>query len=277
LTLRDTSIALQALDLYRSGNIEPQLLKKILKYVSSHNAQLQELGISLRGETCLTMSCVSCVSSCRALTSLKLSLHTTYNCRRNGETSFPNSLNLPLLTNLDLMNFIFCGGESGCAEPFSAFTKLNSLVICHCVIEDAQILNITSETLVNLVMRNNSTPFDFDKIELSAPSLRNFTFTSDKIVKIHGSGLSSVKLVNIDVSPQDSDWVKNVLVLLSWLQDLVSVESLRVTSTFLQVPCHIFRLYFYFLLNIFYFDKIQPTCIKLILIHPRFSLRRFSP
>jgi hypothetical protein len=252
LTLHDTSIALQALDLYRAGKIEPQLLKKILKYVSSHNAQLQELEISLHGDSCLIMSCVS---SCRALTSLKLSLPPgLYNRTSRGETLFPNSLNLPLLTNLDLKNFTFCGGESGCVEPFSIFTKLNSLVIRHCVVEDAQILNISSETLVNLTMCDNSTYPDLDKIELSAPSLRNFTFTNNRIVKIRGSGLSSVKLVNIVVSTWwYSDWVESALVLLSWLQDLVSVESLRVTSTFLQVPCHIFRLYFYFLLNIFYF------------------------
>ncbi|KAK2383256.1 hypothetical protein QL285_070727 [Trifolium repens] len=180
---------------------------------------------------------MSCVSSCRALTSLKLSLPPgLYNRTSRGETLFPNSLNLPLLTNLDLKNFTFCGGESGCVEPFSIFTKLNSLVIRHCVVEDAQILNISSETLVNLTMCDNSTYPDLDKIELSAPSLRNFTFTNNRIVKIRGSGLSSIKLVNIDVSTRwYSDWVESALVLLSWLQDLVSVESLRVTSTFLQI------------------------------------------
>ncbi|PNX93515.1 F-box family protein [Trifolium pratense] len=72
LTLRDTSTALHILDLKRGGDIEPQLLKKILNYVSSHNTQLQELGISVCGDKSLIKSCVS---SCHALTSLKLSVY----------------------------------------------------------------------------------------------------------------------------------------------------------------------------------------------------------
>ncbi|PNY06142.1 F-box family protein [Trifolium pratense] len=71
LTLRDTSTALHAFDLDRWGDIELQLFKKVLKCVSSQNTHLKELGISLHGDTSLVMSCVS---SCHALTSLKLSL-----------------------------------------------------------------------------------------------------------------------------------------------------------------------------------------------------------
>ncbi|KAK2383259.1 hypothetical protein QL285_070729 [Trifolium repens] len=50
--------------------------------------------------------------------------------------------------------------------------------------------------------------------------------------KICGSGLSSIKLVNID---DDSDSVDHALVLFSWLQDLANIESLRVTSITLQL------------------------------------------
>ncbi|GAU29476.1 hypothetical protein TSUD_65110 [Trifolium subterraneum] len=71
LTLHDTSTALHAFDLDRWGDIELPFFKKVLKCVCSHNTHLQELGISLHGDTCLVMSCVS---SCHALTSLKLSL-----------------------------------------------------------------------------------------------------------------------------------------------------------------------------------------------------------
>ncbi|PNY06141.1 F-box/LRR-repeat protein [Trifolium pratense] len=72
LTLRDPSTALHALDLDRRGDIEPHVLKKILNYVSSNKTHLKELGISIHGDGCLVMSCVS---SCHALTSLNLSIY----------------------------------------------------------------------------------------------------------------------------------------------------------------------------------------------------------
>lgn len=48
LTLCDNSTALHALDLDCRGDIEPELLKKILNYVCSHNTLLKELGIPIR-------------------------------------------------------------------------------------------------------------------------------------------------------------------------------------------------------------------------------------
>jgi hypothetical protein len=109
---------------------------------------------------------------------------------------------------------------------------LNSLVISSCEVKDAQILNISSETLVNLALHDNL--LDFAKIELSAPSLCTFTFTGGLLQKIYGSSLSSIKQVDIDAQEvlysEDS-----AMVLLSLLQDLANVESLAVTSTTLQV------------------------------------------
>ncbi|AES90503.2 putative F-box domain, leucine-rich repeat domain, L domain-containing protein [Medicago truncatula] len=243
LTLRNSSTSLQALNLDRRGDIEPQLLKKILNYICSHNTHLHELGISLRGGSGFILNCVS---SCHALTSLKLSLpprggHYYFT---SEETLFPKSLNLPLLTNLDLANLVFCGGESGCADPFLAFPKLNSLGIRCCKIKDAQILNISSETLVNLAIHYplekmklsyHDTSSKFAKIELSTPSLCTFTFIGSLIQKICGSGLSSVKQVNIDDSHQLYASAGNGLILLSWLLDFANVESFRVTSTTLQI------------------------------------------
>jgi hypothetical protein len=196
---------------------------------------------------------LNCVSTCRALTSLKLA-HPR-NRKNYKETLLPTSLNLPLLTSLDLTYFTFYGGENGCVEPFSAFTKLNSLVIRHCTVKDARILSISSETLVDLTMLNNSS--DFDKIVLSLPpSLSVFTFTGVHVLKICGNGLSSVKQVTIVAHDYEAS-VKYPSILLSWLQGLANVESLRVTSTTLQVPCHVFKLYFYSLLNKLFFLLIK--------------------
>jgi hypothetical protein len=172
-------------------------------------------------------------------------------------------LNLPSLTSLNLTNFVFCGAESGCVEPFFAFTKLNSLVISCCKVKDAQILSISSDTLVNLAIKdpleiiNLATQTDyssnFAEIKLSTPNLNTFNFTGDLIQKICRSGLSSVKQVNIDHSLQDDASVEHGLVIFNWLLDFANVESLTVTSTTLQVLCHVFRIYFYFLLKLLYY------------------------
>jgi hypothetical protein len=233
LTLRNSSTALHTLDVERDGIMEPKLLKKILNYVCSHNTHLQQLRINVTADSCLILNCVS---TCRALTSLKLA-HPG-NRKNYKETLLPTSLNLPLLTSLDLTYFTFYGGENGCVEPFSAFTKLNSLVIRHCTVKDARILSISNETLVDLAMHKPYDSCDIAKIEISAKSLCTFTITGYVIHKICGSSLSSIKQVNIDA--QDVDLPKDYgLVLLSWLQDLANVESLTVTSTTLQVPYHL--------------------------------------
>jgi hypothetical protein len=147
------------------GNIVPHLLKNILNYVRSHNIDIQQFGISVNGEICPILRCVS---SCRALTSLKLFVYPKD--RYGGKTLFPKSLNLPALTNLELDNFTFCASDNAeCAEPFTAFNSLNSLTICYCSGRDAPILSISNATLVNLTM--HCTSFNFNKIKLSTPSL----------------------------------------------------------------------------------------------------------
>ena len=148
-------------------------------------------------------------------------------------------MNLPALTSLDLTNFAFCGGENGCAEPFSVFTKLNSLVIRSCKVKDAQILNISSETLVDLAMHDNSC--DFAKIELSTSSLCNFTFSGRPLQRIRGSGISSVKHVSIEAEMY-SIREKYPWILFNWLLGFANVKSLKVTSSTLQVPLHVLRL-----------------------------------
>ncbi|CAJ2678326.1 unnamed protein product [Trifolium pratense] len=228
LTLRDSSTTLHTLDLVHHGKIESRLLKNVLNYVSSHNTHLKELGINVRADTCLILSCVS---SCRALTSLKLSMYPK-SCYNFSETLFPNSLNLPNLTSLDLTNFVFCGGQNGCAAPFLAFNKLNSLVIHKCTVKHAKILHISSETLVNLSMHNNK--FNIGIIELSTPNLHTFTFSGIPSQIICGSGLSSVKLVSIDALMYSNDRIPP-MVLLSWLLEFANLKSFIVSSTTLQV------------------------------------------
>lgn len=234
LTLRDTSTALLALDLHRPGLIEPYLLKKILKYVRSYNTL--ELGISVCADSALIFPHVS---SCQFLTSLKLLVYHRGRYYNNQKTVFPKALNLPVLTNLDLTSFAFSSDGNDYAEPFSAFGRLNSLAIHDCTVKDARILNISSETLVNLDTHSKSS--DFAKIELSTPSLCTLTFTGSPDQQICGSGLSSVKHVNI-AADIHFHWEEPPMVLLSWLQGLANAKSLTFSSTTLQVHWHVPRL-----------------------------------
>ncbi|XP_045796095.1 F-box/LRR-repeat protein At4g14103-like isoform X1 [Trifolium pratense] len=228
LSLRDNSILPHTFGFDRNGSINSSLLKKVANYVLSHNAKLLQLGIDVKGDI---RDILPCISSCQTLTSLKLSVSPKgrYNY---GRTLFPKSLNLTALTCLHLGNFAFCAGDDGRIEPFSAFNRLNSLIIDNCTVKDAQILCISSEKLVSLTMRNHS--FDVYQIELSAPSLCAFSFMGIPYQKFHGSSLSSVEQVNIDAEML-ANYSEPPLVLLSWLSDLPNIKSLTVSASTLQV------------------------------------------
>jgi hypothetical protein len=142
---------------------------------------------------------------------------------------------------------------------------LNSLVICSCKVKDAQILTISSDTLANLAIRSplgkinlaiQDNSSNMAKIELSTPSLYTFTYSGSLIQEICGSGLSSVKQVHIDESRQFSASVRHGLLVFNWLLDFANVESLALTSTTLQVPCHVLSLYYYFLKMLLFFKFI---------------------
>jgi hypothetical protein len=229
LTLRDSETALNTFYMDHRGGIEAQLLN----YIRPHSAHLGELGLPVK-DTPITMSFVS---SCLALTCLKLSICPHQNSKM---TLFPKHFTLPKLTSLDLTSFTFCGGENGRAEPFLYLKKLKELILCNCTVKDGRVLNLSSQTLINLSMHDNSS--NFMKIELFAPSLSSLTYTGRPIQTICGSGLSSVKQVNIDADMYSAGWENPPMVLLNWLKDLVNVTSLIVSSITLQVSHVLMRL-----------------------------------
>lgn len=228
LSLRDTSTTLHVLDFKRKGVLEPRVLNRILKYAFSHN--VQQLGINIQS---YVEHFPSCFGSCQTLTSLNLSVG-----HINGRwgTLYPNYLNFPALTNLSLHHFTFCGsGEDDIFEPFSKFKRLNSLIIHHCKLLDAQKLCISSATLVNLTIK--FTFYIRHKIELSnTPSLSTFVFEGIPVDKLSGSNtnLSSIKRLNIHLDM----WLilnDTPLILLNWLVELSNIESLTVSLSTLEV------------------------------------------
>jgi hypothetical protein len=225
LSLHDKETALHTLKFHREGIMESHLLKRIFKYAVSHN--VEKLYIN-----CYVEHFPLRYISCHTLTSLNLSANIKMDCQL---PIFSNSLNLPALSSLCLESFAFrSGGNDGCAEPFSSFNNLNTLIIQSFEILDEEYLLISNATLVNLTIKTSAQ--DYCKIELSTPSLCNFDFSGNPVHKLNGSNgnLSSIKHVSIDI-PIWSNKKKISLLLLNWLAKLPNIESLTVSAHILQV------------------------------------------
>jgi hypothetical protein len=163
---------------------------------------------------------------------------------------FPNSLNLPALTSLSLKYFAFVPSDDddACVDPFSVFKMLNTLIIDHCIVLNAQKLCISSTKLVNLtiLMWNlaNETQYIgiYFGIELHAPSLHTFVLTGRFTPKLFGSKsvFSSIKHVSIGLrchfaTPKSRETSS---LLLTWLVELANIESLTFFSNTLEVLYH---------------------------------------
>ncbi|XP_058781237.1 putative FBD-associated F-box protein At5g38570 [Vicia villosa] len=269
LSLRDSSISLHALDFkHKFGVLEPHILDKIADYAISHNVQrlrlsvirctaqiptslcssqtlthlkisiwydgVAQISLSLPALTYLKL-CVSCEKVAQfsldlpALTYLRLSLRA---CREN---LFPKSLYLPSLTTLQVEHFTFCAGDDGCAEPFSTFNKLKSLLINHCDVErGARTLRISNAMLVNLTICIDSYD-NYDKIDLCTPSLCAFAFHGFIIQNISWGNISSLKDVTIDAQLFPYGEGGNPLFIFNWLLEFANITSLTVTASTLQI------------------------------------------
>jgi len=231
LSLRNASTPLRSLDfLPHHGTVGPRLVQRIAKYAVSHH--VQQLSFNIK---CDIQHFPTCFFSCHTLTSLKLSLT---NSKTYEGALFPSSLNLPALATLSLEGFNFRVGDDGYAEPFSAFSSLNSLIIRYCRVLDAQNLCISSATLANLNLKTYHHS-NYGKIELSSPSLCTFVFVcmgGFPALKLRGieNNLSSVKHVKIHASIYGND-ADTSLVLLNWLVELGNIKSLTIDDNALKV------------------------------------------
>lgn len=226
LSLRDESTALHTLLFNRKGSVEPPILSKLIEYAASHN--VQRLDIFVR---CDGVYIPPYFFKCNTLTSLNLSSTPIPNTARK---QFSSCMTLPALTSLSLRWFSFRGNNSGRAEPFSRFKKLNTLILENCQVVDAPKFCISSTTLTNLTIQSNDGLGDFCGIELTTPSLCTFTFTGNPLEILFGSRLSSIEHASIDVNVA---WISEKFpsVLLSWLIEFSAIKSLVVSSTTLQV------------------------------------------
>jgi len=232
-SLRDDSTALHTLEFTEEEDfVEPEILESLVEYAVSHNVQRLQTYITFH-----IQQSPSCLFSSQTLTSLHLSVHPRI---QPWKILFPNSLNLPALTTLTLSYFYFGAGDDGCAEPFSTFNKLNTLTVEYCQLLDAQVLYISSTTLVNLTIHGwgyfQNYHDDRYECKFAAPSLCSFAFDGTMYRNLCQNHLCSIKHFYIDVVVDcHSSVEEESAVLLSWLQDLVNIKSLKVSSNTLQV------------------------------------------
>ncbi|CAK8564891.1 unnamed protein product [Lathyrus sativus] len=225
LSLRDSSVSLHTLDFEnRSSLLECHLLTSIVNYAISHNVQRLQLSVT----TAIEQIPVALFSS-QTLTHLTLSISICYGC----ENLFPKSLSLPALSTLELENFTFSVDDNDCAEPFSTFNRLTRLLISHCSVKGWGTLCISSATLVNFTMYNDSD--DYYKIDFRTPSLCTFSFRGVPYQDISWSNISSLKHVDIDAEVFPYSCYGPQLFLFNWLSEFANIKSLTVTAATLQV------------------------------------------
>ncbi|XP_058782510.1 F-box/LRR-repeat protein 13-like [Vicia villosa] len=230
---RDPSTSLHTLDFRHNGGLishldvglNPDLFNSILDYAVSHNVKQLRMNVK-----CDIKVFPSCIASYHGLTSLNFFVPPRNPRNRRGKILFPDSLNMPSLTYLNIGFVAFHGG----VDYFSTFPKLNRLLICHFHILGAQNLCISSNTLDGLVIQKYSKPRVHCKIELSTPSLSSFVFIGTPFQIVHRSHLGSLKQMEIYLD-KIVNYGEAPSALLNLFQELADIKSLVLYSTSLHV------------------------------------------
>ncbi|XP_058773163.1 F-box/LRR-repeat protein 13-like [Vicia villosa] len=237
-SFRTGKSSLQALNFECFHYFDPDLLKRIIKYLFSHNIQLLDMSVP-----CSLEHFPLCTNfSYHSLTSLKLiACQEIYHWGRQGPV-FPNSLQFPALTYLYLGFFtLLCTTDDGYADPFSVFQSLNTLIIKHCPlynyitnVEDS--LFISSVTLVNLTIVLPDSYKSY-KFKLSTPNLCSFNFTGNPFQNLSGhnniSNTNFSYIKHVRISLISNKVAKFPSILSNWL--LALMESFTVTSKTLKI------------------------------------------
>ncbi|XP_058722752.1 F-box/LRR-repeat protein 13-like isoform X1 [Vicia villosa] len=237
---RDDKTSLQALTFECTHYFDPNLLKRIIKYLFSHNIQHLDMKVA-----CSLEHFPLCTnSSYHTLTSLKLISWEEVQQWGRQKPVFPNSLQFPALTYLSLQSFTFrCTTDDGYADPFSVFQSLNTLIIecCSLYNEKTRVednLFISSVSLVNLtiVLPANYKSY---KLKLSTPNLFSFDFTGHPFQNLCGhhnisnTNFSYIKHVKIHLPFHKVTNFPSIL--FNWLVELDLMESLAISSETLEI------------------------------------------
>lgn len=169
LSSRDHSYYL--IDLTIESWIKAEALRKVIEYAVFHN--VQKLKINISSSYRPIHESLPSIFCCKSLTSLELS-----NKLSPSAIILPKSMYLPALKCLHLSYVTFTATGSDCADPFSTFPVLETLVLRNYSVINlkkqlAQVLFITNSTLSSLTIFEGTAC----KIVLSTPNLSSFTIT----------------------------------------------------------------------------------------------------
>ncbi|RHN59225.1 putative leucine-rich repeat domain, L domain-containing protein [Medicago truncatula] len=188
-------------ELYKLININPLLSLKINGYGKCPKSELLPLIFGSHSLTFLDL----CYS------------------RNNTDTKCPKSLHLPALRTLHLKYFKFVATHNHCADPFQNCHVLNILVLDSCsLIEDAQVLCISNQTLSNLTISSVLA----EQYSLSTPRLSSFTIGHCPIFQKLLSSTCNLSFLQ-QVNMYDFSNNAEALIFLNWLQVLANVKILK--------------------------------------------------
>ncbi|XP_058772120.1 putative F-box/FBD/LRR-repeat protein At4g03220 [Vicia villosa] len=198
-----------------------EVFKRMVRYALSHSVR------RLRYPITSHINPFPPVFSSQTLTSLDLSVPGRF-LQPTVVILFPTHLNLPSLTNLTLTSFGFGPDDDGCADPFAAFNKLNTLTIIYCGVVNSPFRG----GIYRGVDYNRSL-----KLRISPPSLCTFAFTGNISLELCLTHPCSLKHLHIDAEGfDDSSLVQDYsALLLTWLQGFPNITSLTLSSNTLQL------------------------------------------
>ncbi|AES87349.1 putative F-box domain, Agenet-like domain, Agenet domain, plant type [Medicago truncatula] len=233
LSSRDQSCSLRNLTVDTQFLEGEEDLHTLVQYALFHN--LQHLNIKINQSLTPKPELLPLILTSHSLTFLELSY-------RRGKAAvksvLPKSFHLPVLRTLHLEYVNFVATHDHYVDPFSNLHALNTLVLRFCdLIEDAQVLCISNQTLSSLTIFHISSA---DEFSLSTPNLSSFTIWKIPIFKkllSSTSNLSFLQQVNIDgffESIERCSIFKDASVFLSWLQVLANVKILKIGYSVIQ-------------------------------------------
>jgi hypothetical protein len=223
LSGRHNSLPLHSLQYYAVDPSKTVVLD-LMKYAASHNVQQLMLNVKLMFKE-QNFEFPPSIFYCHSLTFLKLDFkHMFPNFLNRSKNMFPKSLNLPALKTLHLISITFTTSNNGCAEPFSRCNKLITLVIMDCFLQDdAQSLYISNSNITSLTVGGTKKHDLNYKVVFCTPKLTSLTIRGRPTFLVPSAcNLPFIEQVNVDYTFRHTP--REVLVMISWLQLIVSVK-----------------------------------------------------
>jgi hypothetical protein len=218
---RENSLPLHSLTYYAMDPSKTAVLD-VMKYAASHYVEELTIDVYLLF-TEKDFEFPPSIFYCHSLTFLKLDFGLAHSYT-NSKNMFPKYLNLPALKTLHLINLTFTTSNNGCAEPFSRCNKLITLVIMDCFLQDdAQSLYISNSNITSLTVGGTKKHDLNYKVVFCTPKLTSLTIRGRPTFLVPSAcNLPFIEQVNVDYTFRHTP--REVLVMISWLQLIVSVK-----------------------------------------------------